>query len=342
MEHSSTQGSEGARRSQMARFGGLLFGGGAAVTALGLLLPHQPEVDTAGLAGVAGASAAVGAMMAFGRERMPSWLYPVLPAAGTVLVSLALLFNGERHGGAAGGDEMYYLWVVLYAAYFLGRLAAAAHVLVIAVAYGVTLVAIDPGPIGVSRWLSTIGLVVGSAVVVNLLSERIGRLVAELQLAARTDGLTGLPNRRAFEESFAREVARATRTRRPFALLLADIDRFKELNDCNGHVAGDAALTELGRVLPAELRRNDVPARVGGDEFAVLLPELEAKEAMDFGSRLARAVSERMRAAGAPLSLSFGIATFGHDGHTLDDLTRAADRALYAAKHMLSSRAAAG
>jgi diguanylate cyclase (GGDEF)-like protein len=342
MENSSTQGSEDARRSQMARFGGLLFGGGAVVTALGLLLPHQPEVDAAGLAVVAGTSAVIGAMLALGGERLPSWLYPVLPAAGAVLVSLALLFNGERHGGAAGGDEMYYLWVVLYAAYFLGRLAAAAHVLWIAVAYGVTLAAIDPGPIGVSRWLSTVGLVVGSAVVVNLLSERIGRLVAELQLAARTDGLTGLPNRRAFEEHFAREVARATRSRRPFALLLADIDRFKELNDRNGHLAGDAALTELGRLLPGQLRRHDVPARVGGDEFAVLLPELEAKEAMDFGIRLARAVSERMRAAGAPLSLSFGVATFGRDGHTLDDLIRAADQALYAAKHMLSARAATG
>jgi diguanylate cyclase (GGDEF)-like protein len=254
-------------------------------------------------------------------------------------VSLALLFNGERNGGPAGGDEMYYLWVALYSAYFLGRLATAAHLALIAVAYAVTLAAVDPGSIAVSRWLSTVGLVVGSAVVVHLLSERVGRLVGELQVAARTDGLTGLPNRRAFEEHFAREVARATRTHRPFALLLADIDRFKELNDRHGHLAGDAALCELGRMLSAELRRNDVPARVGGDEFAVLLPEAAVEEARDIGSRLARVVTERMRAVGAPLSLSFGVAAFGNDGHTLDDLTRAADRALYAAKRSLSARA---
>lgn len=316
----------------MARFGGLLFGGGAAVTGLGLLLPHQPEVDEVGLAVVAGVSALIGTALAVAGERLPAWLYPFLPAAGTVVVSLALLFNGERHGGASGGDEMYYLWVVLYGAYFLGRVATAAHVALIAGVYALTLVAIDPGPIGVSRWLSTVGLVAGSALVVHLLSDRIGQLVAELRLAARTDGLTGLPNRRSFLEHFEREVARANRTQRPFALLLADIDHFKELNDRDGHVAGDAALTELGRVLPAELRGNDVPARVGGDEFAVLLPELGVAEARDLGSRLARAVSERMRAAGAPLSLSFGVAAFGSDGHTLDDLTRAADRGLYAAK----------
>jgi diguanylate cyclase (GGDEF)-like protein len=131
-------------------------------------------------------------------------------------------------------------------------------------------------------------------------------------------------------------VARATRTRRPFALLLADIDRFKELNDRDGHLAGDAALSELGRVLPAELRRNDVPARVGGDEFAVLLPELGAEQARDMGSRLTRTVSERMQAAGLSLSLSFGVAVFGTDGHTLDDLVRAADQALYAAKRGFS------
>ena len=95
----------------------------------------------------------------------------------------------------------------------------------------------------------------------HLLSCRIGRLVAELQIAARTDGLTGLPNRRAFEEHFEREVARAHRTQRPFALLLADVDRFKEINDRFGHVAGDEALSELGRLLPAELRHYDVPAR---------------------------------------------------------------------------------
>ena len=332
MQQTSTQGSEDARRHQMARFGALLFGGGGAVTALGLLLPHQPQVDESGLAVVAALAGVLAGISLLGAERMPGWAYALLPAGGTVLVSLALLFNGERNGGPAGGDEMYYLWVVLYAAYFLGRISTAVHAVLIAWAYAAVLVAIDPGPIGMSRWLSTVGLVVGTAIVVHMLSRRIGKLVAELQLAARTDGLTGLPNRRAFEEHFQREVVRANRTRRPFALLLADVDQFKEINDRYGHVAGDEALSQLGRLLPAELRRNDVPARVGGDEFAVLLPDLDAREATDFGHRVTRFVSERMSTGGTPLRLSFGVATFGRDGLTLDELTRAADRGLYAAK----------
>jgi diguanylate cyclase (GGDEF)-like protein len=319
----------------MARFGALLFGGGAAVTGLGLLLPHQPEVDTMGLAIVAAVSGLIAAIMALRGERLPGWVYPLTLAAGTVLVSLALLFNGERSGGPAGGDEMYYLWVVLYSAYFLGGIATAAQVALIAVAYAATLAAIDPGPIAVSRWLSTIGLVVGSAIVVHLLSKRTARLVAELEVAARTDRLTGLPNRRAFEEQFDQEVARASRSRRPFALLLADLDRFKEINDRRGHVAGDAALAEIGRLLAAQLRGNDVAARVGGDEFAILLPETCADGAREIGARLAGAVREGLGTAGFPISLSVGVAAFGSDGLTLDDLMRAADEALYATKRPL-------
>jgi diguanylate cyclase (GGDEF)-like protein len=336
MEHLSTHGSEDAHRAHMARFSALLYGGGAAVTALGLILPHQPQVDARGLAAVAFASSVLAVLAALGGERLPRWAYVAMPAGGTVLVSLALLFNGERHGGPAGGDEMYYLWVILFAAYFLGRFATAAHAAFIAVSYAAALVAIDPGPIGVSRWISTVGLVCGSGLVVHLLSRRIGRLVNELQIAARTDGLTGLPNRRALEEHFERAVARASRTRRPFALLLADIDHFKELNDRHGHVAGDAALAELGRVLPAELRRDDVPARVGGDEFVVLLPDLDVGEATEFGDRITSNVSKRLAAAGAEVNLSFGVATFGRDGVTLDDLTRVADGGLYAAKRASS------
>jgi len=315
----------------MARFAALLFGGGAAVTALGLVLPHQEQVDDAGLAAVAAGAALWATALVLRGERLPRWAFQLVALAGTVFVSLALLFNGERSGGPAGGDEMYYLWVVLYAAYFFGPIATATQAAAIAVAYAATLTAIDPGPIAVSRWLSTVGLVVGSAVVVRLLSARVARLVASLERMARTDHLTGMPNRLAFEELFDRHVTCALRTNRPFALLLADLDRFKELNDRLGHAAGDAALAELGRLLSAELGP-DRAARVGGDEFAVLLPETDRDGAKETGDRIARAVFDRLRERGAPVTLSYGVSTFGADGHTLDDLTRAADEALYTAK----------
>jgi diguanylate cyclase (GGDEF)-like protein len=313
---------EGEDRRQMTRFGAWLFGAAAVVTLIGLVLPHQPQADEAGLAAIAAAAAVVAALLRFGGA-WAARLARFAPAAGILLVSLALLFNGERNGGDAGGDEMYYLWAALYAAHFLGRRATAAHVLLIAVAYAVTLVAIDPGAVGASRWVSTVGLVIGAAVVARLLSEQVERLVSDLEAAARTDTLTGLQNRRAFREAFAREAQRAARTGRPFALIFADLDGLKALNDRSGHAAGDSALAALGRLLRDELRTIDVAARVGGDEFAILLPESDEAEARAVGDRLAARAEDRF---------SFGVAVFGRDGLTLDDLARVADKGLYAAK----------
>jgi diguanylate cyclase (GGDEF)-like protein len=323
---------ERVRRRQMARTAAALFGAAGLVTLLGLLLPHQPQVDVRGLVFVSAGSGIVALVLLAAGERFPAWAVHVWTALGTVLVSFGLLFNGERHGGAAGGDEMYYLWVVLYAAYYLRRAATAFHVAFIAAAYTVTLIAIDPGPIATSRWVTTVGLATGTAVVVRLLSERVERLVAELRLAASTDPLTGLLNRRAFGEHFGRELARARRSGEPFAALLIDVDRFKELNDRDGHAAGDAALVALAGELTGALREVDTLARIGGDEFAVLLP--------DTGPEAARATAERLTGL-TTVPISIGTAVYGVDGHTSAELARAADAALYAAKRRIEPQAPA-
>jgi len=320
------------RRRQMARTAAALFGAAGLITLVSIFLPHQPELEVEGLAFVSLGAGLVTAILLLGGERLPGWTFYAWTACGTVLVTFGLVFNGERHGGAAGGDEMYYLWVVLYAAHYFGRLATAVQVGVIAAAYTVALIVIDPGPIATSRWLTTVGLAVGSAAVVRVLSERIELLVGELRLAAATDPLTGLLNRRAFEERAARELARARRTGESFAALLIDVDHFKQINDRDGHAAGDEALVALAAALSDELREIDTVARIGGDEFAVLLPAT--------GATGARATAERLRERSS-IPISIGTAVHGLDGLTADELARAADAALYHAKRGVAARARA-
>jgi diguanylate cyclase (GGDEF)-like protein len=153
---------------------------------------------------------------------------------------------------------------------------------------------------------------------------------------AITDKLTGLRNRRLFDQHLEDETAQARREGRPLALLLADIDHFKRINDTYGHAAGDLVLQSVGRLILAQSRQSDLAARIGGEEFAVLLP--------DTGAGGAKLAAERIRhaIAGEPphllgygevkVTLSFGIATFGKDGVAPQTLFERADQALYMAK----------
>jgi len=146
----------------------------------------------------------------------------------------------------------------------------------------------------------------------------------ELQRSARTDGLTGLPNRRAFEDSLRREMNRANRLSTPLAVALLDLDGFKQLNDTAGHAAGDAALRAAADAWSHALRSIDVLARWGGDEFAVMLPNCDITQAEE--------VLDRMRAATpSGLGASIGV-TEWHARESADDLVGRADTALYASK----------
>ena len=324
----------GARRHQASHMA-MLFGAAALVTVIGLLAPHQPQADDAGIAAVAAAAAAAMAIIFVGGMRLPQIVFQLALAAGTVLISLALVFNGERAGGAAGGDEVYYLWVVLYAAYYFGRGGVAVQVAWIAIAYAVTLAVVDPGPIAGSRWLTLVGLVIGAATLIRLLTERNDALIGELSGAARSDRLTGLANRLAFEEHLGRELARASRSGEPLTLLMGDLDNFKQVNDQWGHAAGDHLLADVAQVLRERLRETDTPARLGGDEFAILLPGTDTERANEIGRRLADEVGAMPRPAASAGGLSYGVATLPPEGSTIDDFLRVADMALYAAKRRL-------
>lgn len=319
-------------RREMARSTAALFGAASLVTVLGLVLPHARQVDRGGLVGVAILAGVIAAGMAWGREDVPAWMYPIVAVLGTVTVSLGLFFNGERHGGPVGSDEMFYLWVALWAAYYFKRRALAVQVAIILAAFTVTLAMIHPGSAGTSRWISVSGLVIGAAIVVRMLSERNERLLAELRRAALTDPLTELPNRRALEAAFVREAALQSRNGHPFALLLIDLDRFKQLNDEHGHKAGDRALVEVATLLREHARATDTAARIGGDEFALLLSETGRDEAGQARLRLSRALHEHAVVSEWPAGASIGMSSSDDDGASMDALMRHADMRLYAAK----------
>jgi diguanylate cyclase (GGDEF)-like protein len=319
-------------RVTMGRVAGLLFLVGSATTVVAIALPHSPQADIAGFWGIAIGTALGAALLLGFSARLPNWLYPGVMVVGTAIVSLSLYFNGERHGGPPADNEVLYLWVALYSGYFFSRTKMIAQLIVIGGAYAGALLAIHPGQIGFTRWLITFSMVSVAASLVHALKLRNDQLVARLFEAARTDRLTGLANRQGFDERLELELARGRRTAQPIALILADIDYFKELNDRLGHQAGDAALSAVGQVAREIGRSIDTMARIGGDEFAAILPDTDALGAFDLAERLRREVAALPPGRREPLTMSFGVVEFPTHGQTAEGLIRAADDALYEAK----------
>lgn len=152
--------------------------------------------------------------------------------------------------------------------------------------------------------------------------------LGEVSRVARTDGLTGLANRRDFDERFEAHLLHAQNAELPLAFILFDIDHFKRVNDEQGHAAGDRVLQGFASVLSAASRHGDVVARVGGEEFGLVLPGTTENDAR----RVAVRVQEQLREQGIPVTTSAGVAVRPADGTTCKDLMRSADNALYAAK----------
>jgi diguanylate cyclase (GGDEF)-like protein len=177
---------------------------------------------------------------------------------------------------------------------------------------------------------------------VKILAEHLALAVANLNLRENLrmqsirDPLTDLFNRRYMEESFDRELWRSIRRETPLAVIMADIDHFKQYNDSFGHEAGDAVLQELGRVFRTHLRAEDIACRYGGEEFVLILPEAPLASAIDRAEQLCRTVrvtEVRFRGVALPrISVSVGLACHPEHGSTRESLLRSADAALYKAK----------
>ncbi|MEW6731417.1 MAG: diguanylate cyclase [Acidobacteriota bacterium] len=167
------------------------------------------------------------------------------------------------------------------------------------------------------------------------------KLFEKLHHLATTDELSGLANRRHFIAHLEIEIHRSQRNAHPFTLSLIDLDRLKQINDRSGHQAGDIALKHIAEVLRKSARAMDLPARLGGDEFALLLPETGKQRAQMVVERLCRTVSTTPVDGAGIVTISAGYATYPYDGSSAQELLRAADEALYAAKRAGRNRALA-
>src|ERR671936_2552978 len=161
--------------------------------------------------------------------------------------------------------------------------------------------------------------------------------VPALQAEARVDPKTGLFNARHFAAALSEEIGRAQRFDRPMALIMADLDLLRDINNSYGHLAGDAVLKGIAEVFRAQLRHYDVPARFGGEEFSILLPETPPEQASEIAERIRRAVAERrfdVETSSEPIraTVSIGVAGYPKDGTDANELIHQADLAVYRAK----------
>ncbi|HTX30206.1 MAG TPA: diguanylate cyclase [Solirubrobacteraceae bacterium] len=285
------------------------------------LLPLGGSVSWSEIAPGLGLQVLVGVFLVFG-PRMH------LPAAGLIgilayLTSVALLRDGTS---PTAGYGPLVLLPVVWASLRGGRTELVASLLGVAAVYLVPTLLVGPPQYPVGGWRAGLLFVVIASIIglaVRQLVQRVEQLLQRLSELARTDDLTGLPNRRAWQELLRRESVSARRTGSPLTVALVDLDRFKQYNDSHGHLAGDRLLVAATAAWRSALRETDVLARWGGDEFVLLLPNCDLRQT--------QALLERMRAICPTAPFSAGMAESDGDRRP-ETLLALADEALYRAK----------
>jgi diguanylate cyclase (GGDEF)-like protein len=258
-------------------------------------------------------------------ERYPAWMQALPPLLPFVMIALV---RGTNESPIAAYSPVVLLPVFWFALYGT-RPQLLVSVACVGITYAVPSPALSGDGYAATEAIAALLWMVIAGIAGFTLSELVRQrevLAARLVHTARTDALTGLPNRRAWDEELEREIQHAARTETPLCMALLDLDFFKQFNDLNGHPAGDSHLKEVASIWRSRLRSADLIARYGGEEFAVLLTATDASQAEQLIETLRNCV---------PLdeTVSAGIAQW--DGvESGPELFARADRALYAAKRL--------
>lgn len=306
----------------MAYTAAAMYGGAAFDGSIEGLLPGDPSFAVAPVFVAIG----VTVLLVLLGPRLPRWALAPLGPIGVVLIAIALSATP-----GAGDGAVLYIWPALWTTFFFGRRGAVAIVACIGVAHAGTLLVLPAASSYPGRWVDVmVSVSVVSAVVLTLVHHN-DLLLTQLADEARTDALTGLLNRRGFEERAQLELAHARRERRSIAVVAFDVDHFKRINDEWGHEVGDRVLVRLGELLAAQSRDIDVAARFGGEEFVLLLPGCTSRDAEVLTARV-RSALQAPDPAGLPsVRVSAGILA-AVAPNSLDVMLQGADAALYRAK----------
>jgi diguanylate cyclase (GGDEF)-like protein len=305
-----------------------LYAAGATLALLTVALPHSARASVLGLLLIVGNAYLIAAALFWRARSLRGGVLPFALAWGSTLITGVAYFSAETPSPLV----FFYLWVFLYSSYFLTTKETAVQIAYVGLAYG-ALLAVRPPASGIPAWwLVGMGTLLVAAILIRAMRERVGLLIARLYDAARTDPLTKLSNRRGFRELLDLELERARRGQTQMTVLVGDVDHFKEVNDRSGHHVGDLALQRVASLLEHGKRQIDGAARVGGEEFALILPDTDERGAFLLAERLRCRLRDEFVGDTVPVTISFGVASYPKHGETASSLLRAADAALYAAK----------
>jgi diguanylate cyclase (GGDEF)-like protein len=313
---------DGRDRRWMVRSAAAIYAGAALLT----VLAAAPPGGQGGMALEPGAVAVVASLvlLAVG-TRLPTREVFLFGLLGVALIGVAVATSDSYGDGA-----VLYMWPAVWTAYFFRTRGAILIVAWIGIVHAVALMTLPPDQGSVERWLDVEVAVAVVAAVVRTLAIRQARLVDRLAQEARVDPLTGLLNRRGFDERLGLELARAGRDQTWLTVVRFDVDHFKQINDTYGHDAGDRVLAWLGRAVTEHIRGVDAAARVGGDELIIVVPRTDAAAGRALADRI-RAIVATARPEGIDVSVSAGVASvLAPQGSA--QILQEADRALYQAK----------
>ncbi len=303
---------------------GYIVAAATGAVAVGLYNAHPVNVHLLVLAVV---NLGLGIVLAFGRG-LPDGVIKFFAFPGAILLTSAAVAVARP----LGPTPLYYVWPALNCGYFGNRRDARVASVVMGVSFAIALLFASGVQVPLITYSSVVSFFLIVLLAVQYQARRTDVLVEELAHAAATDGLTGLLDRRAFGQAFERELERAHASGLALSMVFFDLDHFKQVNDGFGHAAGDEALCAFGRILERECSLTDLVARMGGEEFAIVLFDADADVAKRFAERIATALARWSEEHPPLLTTSAGVAVLSEETATASQMLTAADRALYAAK----------